>query len=261
MLQRWFKLCLALLALALLSACSHPVKLPLVPVALPSLAGPPPPSRDDAIKQLQATVPCCTSWGDLPLRQMLPKEPHDFVVEPSSPVAKLNGEPTHYLTFVLPEYRSSYRVAFRARPSARRLQSSYLFAPTATLLDAQFQPLHSEDIKLCEYIGWRPSISGAFGSLMVDDAQAKYLVITSSAAQLKSSTYWEQSPTGFTSTVSTPPSSKGSFKIPHGPDGDLTVGKLTHSYRRAIENAICGKPEKGSGLLPQLRKSVDRMLP
>lgn len=226
----------ALTLTMLLAACAH----------APLTASAPPPSRDEALKQLQADTPCCKSWSELPFHQALPKSPHDFEFEAGSPVAELDGQRTHYLTFVLPQFHEPYRILFRARPSARHLGSSYLFAPTVTLLDAQFNPLHSEDVKLCEYIGWRPSLSGAFGSVTVDNARAKYLVITSSAAQLKASTYWEQSPTGFSSGVAQPPSSSGSFTIPHGPDGDLAVGKLTHSYRSTLDNAICAAPKQGT---------------
>ena len=234
--SRLLKPAFLLATLALLAACAH----------APLLASAPPPSRDDALKQLQADPPCCKSWGELPFHHALPNEPHDFVIEADSPVAELDGQRTHYLTFVLPQYHEPYRVLFRAHPSARHLGSSYLFAPTATLLDAQFKPLRSEDVKLCEYIGWRPGLSGAFGSLSVDDANAKYLAITSSAAQLKASTYWEQSPTGFSSDVAPPPSSSGSFTIPHGPDGELAVGMLTHPYRNAVEKAICARPKQGT---------------
>jgi hypothetical protein len=236
MLRRCFQFSLIQLALALLGACAH----------APLTASAPPPSRDDALKQLQADAPCCKSWSELPFHHTLPNSPHDFVFETDSPVADLDGQRTHYLTFVLPAYRAPYRVLFRARPSARHLGSSYLFAPTVTLLDPQFKPLRSEDVKLCEYIGWRPGLSGAFGSFTVDDAHAKYLVVTTSAAQLKESTYWEQSPTGFSSAVAQPPSSSGSFTIPHGPDGELGVGKLTRSYRNAVDNAICGRPKQGT---------------
>lgn len=225
-----------LILLALLGACAH----------APLTASAPPPSRDDALKQLQADTPCCKAWGELPFHYTLPKEPHDFVFEADSPVAELDGQRTHYLTFILPAFHKPYRVLFRARPSARHLGSSYLFAPTATLLDASFQPLHNEDVKLCEYIGWRPSLSGAFGSITVDDARAKYLVITTSAAQLKDSTYWEQSPAGFSAGAFSPPSSSGSFTIPHGPDGELAVGKLTRSYRSAVDNGLCAAPRQGT---------------
>ena len=235
MLQRWFQSSLILLALTLPCACAH----------APLTASAPPPSRDDALKQLQADAPCCKSWSELPFHHALPNSPHDFVFEADSPVADLDGQRTHYLTFVLPAYQGPYRVLFRARPSARHLGSSYLFAPTATLLDPQFKPLRSEDVKLCEYIGWRPGLSGAFGSFTVDDAHAKYLVITTSAAQLKTSTYWEQSPAGFSSGVPSPAAS-GSFAIPHGPDGELAVGKLTHSYRSAVDDAICAAPKQGT---------------
>lgn len=222
--------------LALLAACAH----------APLTASAPPPSRDEAIKQLQADTPCCKTWSELPFHHALPKDLHEYLFESSSPVAELDGQRTHYLTFVLPAFDKPYRVLFRARPTARHLGSSYLFAPTATLLDAKFQPLRSEEVKLCEYIGWRPSLSGAFGSLTVNDARAKYLVITTSAAQLKGSTYWEQSPAGFNLDVFSPPTSSGSFTIPHGPDGELAVGKLTRSYRSAVDNAICGRPPQGT---------------
>lgn len=225
----------ALTLTMLLAACAH----------APLTASAPPPSRDDALKQLQADNPCCKTWSELPFHHALPKEPRDFVFEADSPVAELDGQRTHYLTFVLPDYHDPYRVLFRARPSARHLGSSYLFAPTATLLDAQLQPLHSEDVKLCEYIGWRSGLSGAFGSFTVNDPRAKYLVITTSAAQLKASTYWEQSPAGFSSDVPTPAAS-GSFSIPHGPDGELAVGKLTRSYGSAVDNAICAAPKQGT---------------
>jgi hypothetical protein len=226
----------ALTLTTLLAACAH----------APLTASAPPPSRDDALKQLQADAPCCKAWSELPFHHPLPKDLSDYVFEASSPVAELDGQHTHYLTFILPPYTQPYRVLFRARPSARHLGSSYLFAPTVTLLDAAFQPLHSEDVKLCEYIGWRPSLSGAFGSFAVNDARAKYLVITTSAAQLKGSTYWEQSPAGFNLDVFSPPTSSGSFTIPHGPDGELAVGKLTRSYRGAVDNAICAAPQQGT---------------
>ena len=226
----------ALILPLLLAACAH----------TPLIATVPPPSRDEAIKQLQAVTPCCKTWSELPFQMALPASPHDFTLEPSSPVAELDGQRTHYLTFILPAFHKPYRVLFRAQPSARHLSSSYLLAPTATLLDAQFKPLHSSnDINLCEYIGWRPGLSGAFGSLTVDDSRAKYLVVTTSAAQLKASTYWEQSPTAFSSDASSPAAS-GSFSIPHGPDGDLSAGILTSSYEGAVDNAICGKPKQGA---------------
>lgn len=226
----------ALIVTALLAACAH------VPLA----ASAPPPSRDDALKQLQADTPCCKAWAELPFHHQLPKDLSDYEFQASSPVAELDGQRTHYLTFILPAYHKPYRVLFRARPSARHLGSSYLFAPTATLLDAKFQPLKSEDVKLCEYIGWRPSLSGAFGSISVDDPRAKYLAITTSAAQLKGGTYWEQSPAGFNLDVFSPPTSSGSFTIPHGPDGELAVGKLTDSYSSAVDNALCARPQQGT---------------
>lgn len=248
----------------LLAACTHAVKVPLTPVTLPgfpSLSAPPPPSRDDALKQLQAMTPCCHGWPELPYHRMLPAEPEDFVFDRFSPAADLDGQRTHFLSFVLPAYKQSYRVLFKAQPSARHLQSSYLFAPTITLLDAQFKPLRSEDLKLCEYLGWRPALSGAFGSFTVDDKRAKYLVITASPDQLKATTYWEQSPAGFSADVAPDPASRGNFSIPHGPDGGLSFGLLTPEYEGAVKNGLCGKPKKSAGLLPQWRQSIADMLP
>lgn len=249
-----------LLPLALLAACAHSVKLPLTHVALPALAATPPPSRDQAIKQLQSAKPCCKAWNELTFKNALPGKPVDYQFDARSPIADIGGQRTHFLTFVLPEFKQPYRVLFKAEPSARHLQSSYLFAPTVTVLDGQFNPLRSEDVKLCEYIGWRPGLSGAFGSFSIDDRQAKYLVITTSDAQLKASTYWEQSPAGFSSDVLSSPASSGNFSIPHGPDGSLSVGLLTSAYESAVDDAICEKPKSGSGLLPQLRDSLNNML-
>lgn len=255
---RVLKLCCTVLQIALLAACTHAVKVPLTPVtvALPSLSAPPPPSRDAALKQLQAVTPCCKAWSELPYHRALPVEPEDFVFDRFSPAADLDGQRTHFLGFVLPAYQQRYRVLFKAQPSARHLQSSYLFAPTITLLDAHFQPLRSEDLKLCEYLGWRPALSGAFGTFTVDDKRAKYLVITASPAQLKATTYWEQSPAGFTADVAPDPASRGNFSIPHGPDGALGFGLLTPQYEGAVKNGLCGKPKKSAGLLPQSQPSI-----
>jgi hypothetical protein len=257
MLRRPPRIACALAAVTLLAGCAHAVKLPLANVALPALAATPPPSRDQAIKQLQSHKPCCEAWNELPFKNALPEKPKDFVFDANSPVADIGGQRTHFLTFVLPEFDKPYRVLLKAEPSARHLQSSYLFAPTVTVLDAQFNPLRSEDVKLCEYIGWRPALSGAFGSFGVDDSQAKYLVITTSDAQLKASTYWEQSPAGFTSDVFSSPASSGSFSIPHGPDGPLSVGLLTSKYQGAVDDAICKKPQGGSGLLSHTNQFID----
>jgi hypothetical protein len=258
-LRRPFQVVCALAAITLLAACTHAVKLPLTNVALPALAATPPPSRDEAIKQLQSRQPCCESWSELPFKNGLPEQPEHYVFDANSPVADIGGQRTHFLAFVLPDFEHPYRVLFKAEPSARHLQASYLFAPTVTILDARFQPLRSEDVKLCEYIGWRPALSGAFGSFSVDDREARYLVITTSDAQLKASTYWEQSPAGFTSDVFSSPASSGSFSIPHGPDGPLSVGLLTSRYQGAVDDAICKKPEGGSGLLSRLRASFTAM--
>ncbi len=246
------------MAALLLAGCTHAVKMPLVPVSLPALAAPPPPSRDEAIKRLQTETPCCHAWADLPFHDELPPQPREFTIDRFSPVAELDGERTHFLTFTLPKFSQPYRVAFQSRPSARQLGNSYLFAPTAVLLDANYKPLSRTDVKLCEYIGWRPGMSGAFGAVAIDDPDAHYLVVTSSKAQLAAKTYWSQSPASFTgsSLPSAVPASSGSFDLPHGPDGTLAVGVLTPRYADAVDNGLCGKPKRGSGLLPELKKTL-----
>ncbi|HEX5953392.1 MAG TPA: hypothetical protein VFY94_09475 [Rhodanobacteraceae bacterium] len=251
--------CLALL----LTACSHAVRLPL----FAGLDSTPPPSRESALQDLKNATPCCHVWADLPYHDALPEEPREFTLDKFSPTADIGGERTHFLTFVLPKFRKPYRVVFQTQPSARHLGNSFLLAPTVTLLNANYQPLSSTDVPLCVYINWRPSMSGGFGAVKVDDPNAQYLVVTTSQQQLASTTYWAQSPTSF-SNVNVPsasafssirsaaPVSRGSFEVPHGPEGTLTLGKMTSAYASAVDNGLCGKPTVGAGLLPELRDAL-----
>lgn len=249
----------------LLGGCSHATKLPLISSL--NLDTAPPPSRAAALKQLDTATPCCHTWSDLPFHDALPNEPRAFTLDKFSPVADLEGGRTHFLTFVLPKYKKPYRVVFQAQPSARRLGNSFLLAPTVTLLNADYQPLSSTDVSLCVYINWRPSMSGGFGAVTVDNPEAQYLVVTTSQKQLAATTYWAQSPTSF-SNVNVPnaaplaaikssaPVTTGDFKVPHGADGTLYLGKMTPAYASAVANGLCGKPASGSGLLPGLRNAL-----
>lgn len=265
-LQHRFKFFLALLPIALLAGCTHAVKVPLLPVTLPAFGGEAPPSRDAAMQRLKARTPCCHSWADLPFNDTLPNEPREFTVDRFSPVAILDGGPTRFLTFELPRYEKSYRVVFQTQPSARHLGSSFLFAPTVTLLNANYAPISRTDVSLCVYINWRPSMSGGFGAVTIDNPNAHYLVVTTSRKQLAATTYWAQSPTSF-SNVNVPsasafasikpatPVTSGSFNVPHAPEGTLYLGKMTPAYADAVDNGLCGKPATGSGLLPELKRS------
>jgi len=168
---------------------------------------------------------------------------------------------------VLPKYKKPYRVVFQTQPSARHLGNSFLLAPTVTLLNADYQPLFSTDVPLCVYISWRPSMSGGFGAVTVDNPNAQYLVVTTSQKQLASTTYWAQSPTSFSdvnvpsasafaSIKSAAPVTSGNFEVPHGPEGTLYLGKMTSAYASAVDNGLCGKPTVGAGLLPELRQAL-----
>lgn len=247
----------------LLAGCTHAVKLPL----LGSFESTPPLSRDTAIQDLKDATPCCHVWADLPFHDALPDEPREFTLDKFSPVADIDGDRTHFLTFVLPKFKKPYRVVFQTQPSARHLGNSFLLAPTVTLLNANYQPLSSTDVPLCVYINWRPSMSGGFGAVKVDNPNAQYLVVTTSQNQLASTTYWAQSPTSF-SNINVPsasafasikpvaPVTSGSFDVPHGPEGTLTLGKMTSAYEGAVDNGLCGKPTVGAGLLPELRNAL-----
>ncbi|HLI18684.1 MAG TPA: hypothetical protein VKV22_10500 [Rhodanobacteraceae bacterium] len=252
----------------LLAGCSQAVvKLPVLGAALEAT---PPPSRDSAMKRLDEATPCCHVWGDLPFHDALPDQPREFTLDKFSPVADLDGGRTHFLTFILPKYKKPYRVVFQAQPSARHLGNSFLLAPTVTVLNANYQPLSTTNVPLCVYISWRPSMSGGFGAVEIDNPNAQYLVVTTSKQQLAATTYWAQSPTSF-SNVNVPsasplagirsaaPVSTGDFQVAHGPEGTLTLGKMTPAYASAVDNGLCGKPTVGAGLLPELRHALQNL--
>lgn len=204
---------------------------------------------------LQEATPCCSSFADFSYRSLLPWQPQKFTLGSGSMVANLNGTKSYFLAFRLPtEVKLPYRVALKSELNGRWLHSSYLFAPTIVLLDDGFQPIRSEDIQLCEHMGWSDETTGAFGSITVDSKQARYLLVYSSGEQQSGKTYWEQSPATFSkSTAATlQMSSVGSFSIPHGPDGSLWIGMMNSSYQKAIDSAVCGKAPNGEGVLNEL---------
>lgn len=212
---------------------------------------------DIARKTLEGAAPCCGSFADLSYQDMLPWQPQRFELNKDSPVANLNGDRSYFLAFRLPQGATMpYTIAMKSELNGRWLSSSYLFAPTVVLLDDAFQPLHSEDIQLCEYIGWTNETTGAFGKFRVVDDKARYLVVYSSAKQQKGQTYWEQSPTTFSAEAPVKMNPAGSFKIAHGPDGVLFVGVQNDSYRRAINNAVCKQPQQGDGVIQTIRSVV-----
>ncbi|HET7612083.1 MAG TPA: hypothetical protein VFK29_09885 [Rhodanobacteraceae bacterium] len=261
---RLLRTALALLAIASLAGCTHAIKLPLFSDSAP------PPSRDLALQRLKDATPCCHAWADLPFHDQLPSEPREFTIDKFSPVADIDGDRTHFLTFELPKFKKPYRVVFQTQPSARHLGNSFLLAPTVTLLNADYQPLSSTDVPLCVYINWRPSMSGGFGAVTIDNPNAQYLVVTTSKQQLAATTYWAQSPTSF-SNVSMPsasalasirpavPATSGSFDVEHGPEGTLYLGKMTPPYASAVDNGLCGRPKVGAGLLPELRHALQNL--
>lgn len=218
------------------------------------------------MQRLQDATPCCHAWADLPFNNPLPDEPRAFTIDGFSPVAILDDEPTHFLAFVLPQSKKPYRVVFQTQPSARHLGNSFLLAPTVTVLNADYEPISRTDVALCVYINWRPSMSGGFGAVRIGNPNARYLVVTTSKKQLGATTYWAQSPTSF-SSVNVPsaaalasikpptPVTAGNFDVPHGPEGTLYVGRMTPDYAAAVDNGLCGKPQAGPGLLPELRRS------
>jgi hypothetical protein len=212
---------------------------------------------DLARKQLEDAKPCCGSFADFSYQDMLPWQPRRFALNGDSPVANLNGERSYFLAFRLPSAaKLPYTIALKSELNGRWLHSSYLFAPTAVLLDDAFQPLHSEDVQLCEYMGWTSETTGAFGSVAVNTDKARYLVVYSSAKQQADQTYWEQSPTTFSAEAPVQMNSAGSFKIPHGPDGVVYVGMENDTYRKARGNAVCGKRQDGGGVISTLRSVV-----
>ncbi|SHM04715.1 MalM family protein [Rhodanobacter sp. OK091] len=246
----------ALVLAALLAGC-HTAK-----VLIPPNLRPPSENTGDALKlaqqQLLQATPCCSSFADFSYRSMLPWQPEKFTLGSSSMVANLNGTHSYFLAFRLPaDVKLPYQVAMKSELNGRWLHASYLFAPTVVLLDEGFQPIRSVDIGLCEHMGWSDETTGAFGSVSVDEPQARYLLVYSSADQQSGKTYWEQSPASITTTTATlKMNPTGSFSIPHGPDGSLWVGMMNKTYKKTIDNAICKKAEKGDGVLNTLRTAL-----
>ena len=190
---------------------------------------------------------------------MLPWQPQKFTLGDGSMVANLNGAHSYFLAFRLPvDVKLPYQVAVKSELNGRWLHASYLFAPTMVLLDEGFQPIHSEDIGLCEHMGWSDETTGAFGSLKITDPKARYLLVYSSAEQQSGKTYWEQSPASISnsSAATLQMNSTGSFSIPHGPDGALWVGMMNKTYKKTIDSAICKKASEGDGLLNTLRTAL-----
>ncbi|GAB3784306.1 hypothetical protein [Dyella agri] len=254
--RRFPILFLALAAGTLLAGC-HSVKV-LVP---PNLRAPE--NTDDSLKQAQQhlldATPCCTSFADFSYQNLLPWQPQPYTLGSGSSVANINGTHSYFLAFRLPEgAKLPYRVAFKSELNGRWLKSSYLFAPTVVMLDSGFQPIGSDDISLCEHMGWSDAASGAFGSFTVTSKQARYLLVYSSAAQQTGKTYWEQSPATFSSSTKATldMNSSGTFSVPHGPDGTIWVGMIDSTYAKAVDNAICKKPQKGDGVLNTLRSAL-----
>jgi hypothetical protein len=245
------------ISILLLAAC-HSAKI-LVP---PNLRPPDDSSSslDQAKAKLQQATPCCGSFADFSYQTPLPWQPKSFALGPGSMVASLNGERSYFLSFRLPpDAKLPYRVALKSELNGRWLRASYLFAPTVTLLDEAFQPISTEDIGLCEHMGWTSETTGAFGSVKVSSKQAHYLVLYSSAKQQNSSTYWEQSPAAFSAEAPVKMAAAGSFRIPHGPDGTVWIGMMNKTYSDAVDNAICAKPQKGDGVLNTLRAALPTM--
>jgi len=244
---------LAVLVLAL-GAC-HQVK-KLVP---PNFR--PPEDSSTALDQAKATLqqatPCCSSYADFSYQNLLPWEPKRFELGPGSLVASINGERSYFLSFRLPpDSKLPYRIALKSELNGRWLRASYLFGPTVTLLDEAFQPISSEDIALCEHMGWTSETTGAFGSVKVTSKQARYLVLYSSAKQQADSTYWEQSPAAFSAEAPVKMATAGSFRIPHGPDGSVWLGLMNSTFADAVDSSICGKAPKGEGVLNTLRTAL-----
>lgn len=214
-------------------------------------------SLDQAKAKLQQATPCCTTFADFSFQNTLPWQPKKFVLGPGSMVANLNGERSYFLAFALPrETQFPYRIAFKSELNGRWLRASYLFAPTAVVLDDAFQPINTQDVGLCEHMGWTDESTGAFGSIEVTDKRARYLVLYSSAKQQAGSTYWEQSPAAFSAEAPVKMAAAGTFKVPHGPDGTVWLGMMDKTYKDAVDNAICAKPAPGNGVLSTLRNVI-----
>lgn len=249
-----FRSLLLAAAMLTLAAC-HTMKA-IVP---PNFRPPENPTNtaDLARKALSDATPCCGSFADLSYQDMLPWQPQRFSLDKDSPVADLNGDRSYFLAFRLPAgAQMPYTVAMKAELNGRWLSSSYLFAPTVVVLDDAFQPLHAEDIQLCEYMGWTNETTGAFGKFKVEDDKARYLVVYSSSKQQQGQTYWEQTPGNFSAEAPVKMAAAGSFKIPHGPNGVLFVGMQNDTYKKAINNAVCDKAQPGNGVISTIRQVV-----
>lgn len=244
-----------LVAFTLLLGACHSVKV-LVP---PNLRAPTDTGNalEQAKQRLEKATPCCGSFADFSYQTPLPWRPKKFELGPGSMVANLNGVRSYFLAFHLPtDAKLPYTVALKSDLNGRWLHASYLFAPTTVLLDAAFQPIDSQDVQLCEYMGWSSATTGAFGSLKITSDKARYLVVYSSADQQAGNTYWEQSPATFSAEAPVKMASNGSFRIPHGPDGTIWVGLMNESYQKAVDNAICDKAPQGKGVLNTLRTAL-----
>jgi maltose operon periplasmic protein len=252
-----FKLVLLLLSVLLLAAC-HSVKLPKLPLPTDLLPqGQPIRPLAEAKKALDEATPCCTTFADFSYQTLLPWRPQNFELGPGSQVVAINGSRSYFLSFRLPpDVKLPYKVGIKSELVGRSIGSgAYLFAPTVVQLDEAFQPIDSQDVKLCEYMGWSDNDSGAFGSVEVTSDRARYLVVYSSAKQQTDSTYWEQSASTFSTTTSNTPAATtmgGSYKIQHGPEGVVWVGMMDKTYKEAVSKAVCGKAPQGNGLLNSL---------
>ena len=251
----------ALAFTVLLSGC-HTAKM-LIPPNLRPPTEDPAAALKQAKQQLQQATPCCSSFADFSYQNMLPWRPQKFTLGSGSMVANLDGTHSYFLAFRLPTgAKLPYRVAMKSELNGRWLRSSYLFAPTIVLLDAGFQPIRTDNIDLCEHMGWSDETSGALGSLEVSSDKARYLLVYSSSAQQSGKTYWDQSPTTFSTTsntvAATPASldATGSFSVPHGPDGSLWVGMMNKAYAKAVDSSVCKKAAQGDGVLNTLRTAL-----
>ncbi|KGI77622.1 MalM family protein [Oleiagrimonas soli] len=213
-------------------------------------------TRDAAMAELQKADPCCTRFSQFSFHRDLPLKPTRFDVESSLPVADFNGTRSYFLAFTLPQKHAlPYKIVLKSEMTGRWLHSSYLFAPSVVVLDANYRPMQTLDVQQCEYIGWSQSTTGALGSVDVDSPNARYLVVYTSGQQLNGSTYWEQSPTAFSADAPVKMAATGSFQISHGPNGPLYVGVMTPRYAKAVSEALCAKPDPQSspGALSTLR--------
>jgi maltose operon periplasmic protein len=253
-----FRLLLTITTVLLLGAC-HSVKLPSLPTILPQ--SPPPKTLADARKELEQATPCCTSFADLSFQNQLPWTPQQFVLGNGSQVVAINGTHSYFLSFKLPaDAKLPYKIAVKSELNGRSAgNNSYLFAPTVVQLNDAFQPIDTQEVKLCEYMGWSSSDSGAFGSVPVTDKRARYVVVYSSGKQQTDNTYWEQSASTFSTSSTTTPAATtmgGSYKIQHGPDGTVWVGMMDKNYAEAVNKAVCGKAPQGDGVLHTIRNDI-----